>query len=320
MFAVLTRMRKPSPERYSKPLKEIISGLTALEKMDLYGTGTAPSRLDDESAKLLRASISEIYHESDIYEIYEGSVGASPREMRTALLDAAQNPLYDCLSPFAVLEEIGDLCEKTNEYIWLQEKPLEGGYHDHARFRKQLRERLLDLLEDEFRVASGLVDDVRYQELFDRYVMQVSYWVKGERIRNPMTGNYEDPDERLMQEVEALLMSPDEPEQLRHSLINRVAAWAIDHPGEPVDNAVVFPDQIRRLREAAFADRRGAVGRLCRDVAILLREEGSGLGRARSDEAQKVVDRLCQRYGYVPSSVADAAAALVRERFSDVVT
>ena len=57
MFAVLTRMRKPNPDRYEKPLRNLVSELTAIEKMDLFSTGTAPARLDDEAAKLLRAAI-----------------------------------------------------------------------------------------------------------------------------------------------------------------------------------------------------------------------------------------------------------------------
>ena len=131
--------------------------------------------------------------------------------MRTVLLDAAQSSRYECLSPLAVLDELDELCERTGEYALLQEERLPGGYHDHVLFRKTLRQRLLDTFEDEFRVASGLVDETRYSELFERYVTHVSYWVKREKLRNPLTGQYEDPDERLMEEVEALLGAPDEP-------------------------------------------------------------------------------------------------------------
>jgi predicted Ser/Thr protein kinase len=320
MFAVLTRMRRPNPDRYEKPLRDIVSDLTAVEKMDLYSSGFAPSRLDGDTQKLLMTAIPELFGESDAYPIYEGSIGASPREMRTVLLDAAQNPRFDCLSPLAVLEELDRLCERSSEYLFLQEERLPGGYHDHALFRSALRERLLDSFEDEFRVASGLVDETRYNELFERYIMHVSFWVKNEKLRNPMTGQYEDPDERLMREVEALLGSPDRPEQLRHSLINTIAAWAIDHPGEPIDNAMVFSGHIKRLRDAVFADRRIAVARLCRDVVLLLREEGASLDAARLEAARRALQELRDRYGYEASSAADAAVALVRERYGDVLS
>lgn len=320
MFAVLTRMRRPAADRYEKPLRGIVAELSALEKLDLYATGAPPTRLEDESAKILRAAVPALYTESDAYPIYEGSTGASAREMRAVLLDAAQNPHYDCLSPFAVLDELDRLCERTAEYGWLQEERLPGGYHDHALFRKALRERLLDTLEDEYRVASGLVDETRYDELFDRYITHVSFWVKGEKIRNPVTGQYEEPNERMMSEVEAVLGTVDKPEQLRHSLINRVAAWAIDHPGEPVDHARVFAAQLRRLREAAFVERRAAVAKLCRDVMLLTREEGAGLSDQQRGQASDALEQMRTRFGYEDSSSADAAVALVRERFADLLS
>lgn len=319
MFAVLTRMRRPNPDRYEKPLRNLVSDLTALEKMDLFATGTPPSRLDDDGAKLLRSAIGELHSESEQYPIYEGSIGASPREMRTVLLDAAQSPHYQCLSPLAVLDELDRLCARTSEYAWLMEEKVAGGYHDHKLFRQALRKRLLDMLEDELRVASGLVDETRYNELFDRYITHVSYWVKGEKLRNPLTGQYDDPDERLMREVEALLGTADKPEQLRHSLINMIAAWAIDHPGDRVDNTRVFGPQLKRLRDAVFAERRVVVARLCRDIVILLREEGAGLDAERRDAARAAADRLIDKYGYQESSAADAALALVRERFADLL-
>jgi predicted Ser/Thr protein kinase len=320
MFAVLTRMRRPNPDRYGKPLRNVVTDLTAVEKMDLYALGTTPARLDDESAKLLHAAIPQLYTESDTYPIYEGSVGASPREMRTVMLDAAQSPRYDSLSPLAVLEELDKLCERTSEYGWLQEERLPGGYHDHVLFRQALRQRLLDFFEDEFRAASGLVDEARYSELFDRYVTHVSYWVKGEKIRNHMTGQYEDPDERLMREVEALLGSVGKAEQFRHSLISTVAAWAIDHPGQAVDNSRVFAQQLSRLREAVFKDRRVALAKLTRDLWLLIREEeGKALPEAQRQSARELLEQLHQRYGYEAASAADAAGVLIRERFADVL-
>lgn len=320
MFAVLTRMRKPNVERYEGRVRELVADLTAEEKLDLYSSGVAPLRLDDESQKLLRSAIPQLYRESDAYPIYEGSVGASPREMRTVLLDAAQSPHHDCLSPFAVLAELDALCELSSEYAFLQEEKLPGGYHDHVAFRKTLRERLLDSLEDEFRQASGLVDETRYSEMFDRYVTHVSFWVKKEKLRNPMTGQYDEPDERLMSEVENLLGAHDKATDVRHGLISTIAAWAIDHPDRPVDHAQVFAPQLRRLRQAVFGERRAAVAKLCRDVLLLLKEDGTGLDAARRAAAERAVEQLKLRFGYENGSASDAAVALVRERFASLLS
>ncbi len=46
MFAVLTRMRKPNPDKYPRALSNALQGLTALEKMDVYAGERPPERLD----------------------------------------------------------------------------------------------------------------------------------------------------------------------------------------------------------------------------------------------------------------------------------
>src|SRR6185295_13375373 len=141
-FAVLTRMRKPNTDKYPRALSNALSGLTAIEKMDLYANGRSPERLEPDAQKVLRAGVREVFEESDSYPIYEGRIGASPREMRTVLLDAGQSKVYKCLSPLAVLTELDELCDRVSEYEWLQEEQLAGGFHDHKSFREALRARL----------------------------------------------------------------------------------------------------------------------------------------------------------------------------------
>jgi serine protein kinase len=319
MFAVLTRMRKPNPERYTRSVGSIVSTLTALEKMDLYAIGRAPERLDADAQKVLLANVAEIWAESDAYPIYEGRVGASPREMRIVLLDAAQSPKFEHLSPMAVLEEIDALCQRRSEFEWLQQDPIAGGYHDVKQFREALVGRLLAAWEQEMYTASGLVDEQQYAELFDRYVLHVSSWVKKERLFNRVTGGYEDADEKMMREVEKLLDVRSEPQDWRRQLISGIAAYSLDHPGVRIEATQVFPQHLRKMREAIFAERRTAVAKLTKDVVILLREDGVGLDAEHRKDAEETVARLNKRYGYEASSAVEMASMLLRRRFGDIV-
>jgi serine protein kinase len=318
-FAVFTRMRKPNPDRYPRAIGAIVSTLGAVEKADLYAQGKAPERLDNDSQKLLRSAIKEIWSESDAYPIYEGRVGASPRELRVALLDAAQSTAFRCLSPLAVLEEIDALCQRKNEFDWLQQDPIVGGYHDVRVFRDTLLTRLLAASEYELYVTSGFVQEKQYADLFDRYVQHVSVWVKKERLFNRVMQRYEEPDEKMMAEVERLLDVKGDPQDSRRQLISGIAAWALDHPGQKVNAATVFPQHLKRMREAIFADRRQAVASLARDMVLLVREEGTGLDAERRREAQATIDRLIARFGYCTSCAGDAASLLVRRRFQDLI-
>jgi predicted Ser/Thr protein kinase len=318
-FAVLTRMRKPNSDRFGKVLGTAVANLTPMEKADLYAFGRIPERLDTDQQKSLAAGIAEVYAESDAYPIYEGRVGASPREMRVVLLDAAQSPAHACLSPLAVLSEIEELCKRTSEFEWLQQEVAPGGYHDVNLFRESIMERLLGQWELEMYAASGLVEEDRYEELFERYVQHVSVWVKKERIRNKITGEYEEPDEKLMREVEKLMDAKGTPEEARKGMISAVAAWAIDHPGAKVEPKQVFPDALRRMREAMFAGKKRDVALLSKDLVIHVREADSGLDAERKMLASLSLGRLVDKFGYCSECAADMASVLLRKRFGDLI-
>ena len=102
-------------------------------------------------------------------------------------------------------------------------------------------------------------------------------------------------------------------------MISAIAAWAIDHPGLRVEATVVFPQHMRRMREAIFNDRRPAVALLARDVVVLVRDQGTGLDKDRRRDAEAVIDRMIAKFGYCRSCAGDAASMLVRKRFHDLV-
>ncbi len=319
LFAVLTRMRKPANDpRFSRALTALVGDLTPLEKADLYATGTVPSRLSGEQTKELRAGIAALYHESDVHPNYEGRTGASPREMRQVILDAAQHPGYKCLSPFAVLERIADLCNRKAEFDWLRQDAAAGGYYDPKYFMKVLRDRLVEELEDELRSATGLVDEARYVETFERYVFHVSAQIKGEKIRNKLTGRDEPPDEAMMRDTEKAINAVGVPEEFRRNVISRLAAWAIDHPGEKVPYTKLFPNHIQRLKEGFYQDHRRQVVQYTRELMVFLTEEGAGLDADAKRRAQATLDFLKGRFGYCEQCASDAAATLLKDRFADV--
>jgi len=115
--------RKPQIERYPSTLAEVIGKLSPLDKAELYSTGQIPRELPQDRGRELAAHIKDLWHESDTYPIYEGRVGASPREMQSVLLSAASTGAhrYDYVSPLAVLDEIIDLCKQASLYEFLRQ-------------------------------------------------------------------------------------------------------------------------------------------------------------------------------------------------------
>ena len=236
--------------------------------------------------------------------------------MRGVLLNAAQSSSYKCLSPLAVLDEIEALCQSKAEYEWLQQDPLAGGYHDVSDFRTAIFGRLLDAWEEELYRASSFIDEERYAELFDRYVHNVSVWVKKERIRNRVTGEYEEPDEKLMKEVERLLDTTGSADEARKQMISSIAAWALDHPGQRVAPAVVFPHFLQRMREGILGERRPAVARLTRDLVVLVRENAVSASTVSGGDTPKKRWLAWSSSVTARNCAADAASATPTQRDS----
>ena len=254
-FAVLTRLLKPIEERYEERLRPIMARMTAWTKLLAYSGEISEIEMQDGIVPLREATL-QMTKEWQGAHVYEGISGVSARTMRQVILDAAAGPQFDYLSPFAVLDELDRLCEKVQDYAFLKQEPREGGFHDHRAFRLQLREWYLDTFEDELRQASGLVDETSYEELFSRYVTNVSASVKGEKLKNAVTGALEPPDEGLMQEVENLLDINENRPEARASLMGRIAAWAIDNPGQKLAQSRIFRERLQVIRGAVFRERR----------------------------------------------------------------
>lgn len=313
LWAVLTRLRRAQADRYENAvLGRVAADLTAIEKADLYALGKIPERLDADDARELRSGTETVYRESEMSPDYEGLTGASPREIRMLLLDAAHDPRYEGLSPLAVIDRIEAFCAR-GDYQFLKQTP-DRGYFDHRGFIRIVHTRWLDLVDGELRSATGLIEETQYRDLFDRYVMNVSYWVKNERIQNPVTGKYEDPDQDLMSRIESRLdVDKDAADEFRRNMISTIGGAAISRPGQKVDYGRLFPRYIERLREAYYEERRKQVGTIARDILRLLHEEP--LEPERDRAARDTMGRMSERFGYSESSLRDAMGEIVRDRY-----
>ncbi|RMH44003.1 MAG: serine protein kinase PrkA [Deltaproteobacteria bacterium] len=317
LWAVLTRMRKPLAERYPKQVADLVARLTPLQKAELYATGAVPDDYTVDQAKLLRAHLSDLWHESDAYPSYEGRTGASPREMQTVLFNAANSSTFDYVSVEAVLAEIEELTRQVSVYEFLKQEPLPGGYHDHAQFIEIARRKWLDRVDEEVRAALNLVEEGEYQRLFAKYVTHVTYWTRNEKVFNEATGRSEDPDEELMREVERTLEVTGPADEFRKDLIARIGAWSLDHRGQKADYEHIFPKEFRKLRDAYFRQRREIVGRAVRNVVAYLTDGDRVLDDEAKAAARDTIDALVRRFGYIEASARDAVRALAKARYAE---
>jgi len=319
LWAVLTRLKRPIPERYQGELHEIVEDdLAPLEKLRLYDTGEAPDRLSLAQAKVLRKHTPDLYRESEVYPNYEGRSGASAREIKTALFNAAQAGPARCLTPLAVLEELESICKDKTVHDFLQQEVVDG-YHDHEEFVRVVEAEYLDVIDEEIRDSMGFVSESQYRELFLKYVTLVSHWVKGEKLKNAVTGAYEPADEQRMVELEKIVMPPGEDRRnFRRGLISAIGAFRLDHPdGAEIDYAAIFPDLFRRLRDHYFDERKRQLRRSREEVLRYLSDERASLDEKARARVEGTLRTMRERYGYCEHCAQDAILFLMRRRYED---
>ncbi len=316
LWAVLNRLHKPDPEGYDDNLKKHIEALTAAQKADLYDSGLVPGNLDNDEAAQLRDNIKHLRKEDATVWNYEGSNGPSPRLIRQVLLQASLSDNYSCLSPFAVIEQLDELCERVREHQFLEREKQDGGYFDAKGSVAATRDHVLEKIEDDVRTASGLVEETRYLQLMNKYVNHVSHFVKKEKILNTGTGNYEDPDESLMSTVEESLGIQTEKDEFRRTFISRIAAWAIDHPGQRVHAESVFPDYIKKMKNAYFQEHRLKVAKIAKHALMLTREQSVKMDQEMRNAAETMLTNLRTHHDYCDDCVQDALFNVLKDRLN----
>ena len=283
--------RSPIPERYPADVREMVEGLTPLEKMQLYEDGDrARSPAAWPRPGSCKKWLPALYEESDAYPNYEGRTGASAREIKTALFNAAQNPDRPCLSPLAVLEELSALCQGQER---LRVPPAGGGGRlPRPRGVRAHRGGRSTSSRWTPRCASRWAWSPRSSTARSSSATSSTsrHWVKGEKMRNRVTGEMERPDEKRMAEMEAHRHAPGR----RPGRVPPRAHRADRRPpareprGGRWTTRRIFPDLFRRLRAHFFEERKRALqprrgeraqGPLRRAGGAQL--PGAGAGRSR---------------------------------------
>jgi serine protein kinase len=325
LFAVLTRLRQPDPSTYPESIREALTNMTPMEKADLYAGERDPAGLAPEIAREVRAHLTVLLEEAQDEPDYEGSFGASPREMKQIMLNALQDELTEGLSPIGIFAELRSLVKLKSVYEWLKIEP-RGGYHDVDSFVDQVRERWLSRVDDQVRSAMGLVNHAQYLELFTRYILHVSYTLKGERIYNEATGRSEDPDKALMGELERT-WKVDDADVHRRELVARVGAWRVDHPGADIDYHRLFPDLFDAMEQDYYAKQRSGLANRTRHALKVLDELESEeafvpdpltdeLGERDRARAREAIETLESRDGYQRWAIRECLGTLLGERYS----
>jgi serine protein kinase len=266
MWAVLTRLVQPKH-----------ANLTLLQKLKLYNGKTLPGFTEDNVIELKREAVNEGMH------------GISPRYIQDKISNAiVAHPDEDSVNPFMVLHEL-EAGLRHHSLITSQEQ-----LQHYKELLSVVKEEYEDIVKNEVQRAIAADEDA-LARLCSNYIDNVKAYTQREKVRNRYTGNYEEPDERLMRSVEEKIDIPEgRKDDFRREIMNYIGALAID--GKRFDYKTNERLQ-KALELKLFEDQK--------DTIKLTSLVSNVMDKATQEKIDVVKSRLIRNYGYNESSATD---------------
>jgi serine protein kinase len=320
LFAVLTRLRCPQVKNYEdKKLANITTNLNPLEKALFLAKEKTPERLDSESKQVLDNGYDTLLNEFEFENLYEGKFGISPRDIKNIIYKLTSR--YESITFIEIIEYLQRLISKKNNYDFLNMTP-QADYHHPARFIALIKEYCLDIFDRELRDCLGMVDDRSYEDYIRRYIENITAINKGEKIKNSITGQYESADSYIVKEFETSIALKEKSETFRSYLLSKLGAYSLDHPGQPIQYTVVFPDVVDKLKESFRNEQKKVIQIISRNHVFFEAEQVKSETESTSplsDENRKLIGdllkNLIEKYGYGQKGALSVLKFLIKERY-----
>ena len=265
MWGVLTRLEDPKK-----------ASLSLMQKLKLYNGRAIPGFTEDNVKELRKEARRE------------GMDGISPRYIQDKLSNALVNDAHSTINPFMVLNE------------------LEKGMKHHSlvadeETRKKYRELLGEVKKEYENIVKTEVqkaisaDEDAIGRLCGNYVDNIKAYTQREKVKNRFTGEYEDPDERLMRSIEEKIEIADaRKDDFRREIMNYIGALSLD--GRSFDYR--SNERLHRALESKlFEDQKDSI-KLSSLVSNVVDE-------ATQQKIDVVKARLIRDYGYNDESATD---------------
>ncbi len=318
LFAVMTRLRCPQVKNYQdKKLANIATNLNPLEKALFLAGDGAPDRIDYESTQILEANKREVEGEFEYENLYEGKFGISPRDIKALIYKLSSRK--GKITFIDVIEKLEKLITKKNDYDFLNMTP-QADYHHPARFIALIKEYCFDFFDRELRDSLGMVDDRSYEDYIRRYIENIIAQTKGEKVRNTITGKYEDVDMYVVEEFEKSINLKEDAVKFRSQLISRLGAYSLDNPGKKLEYVEVFPNLSEKLQESFRDEQKKTIQIISRNIVfyeaeLTNKDDATPLSKENRKLIDNVIEALHTKYGHSKEGALMVMKALIKERY-----
>lgn len=200
MWAILTRLEPPKN-----------ASLTLLQKLKLYNGKSLPGFTEDNVKELREQALTEGMH------------GISPRYVQDKISNAlVAHPDATSINPFMVLNEIE---AGLKHHTLITSEEMRNHYRELLGVVKEEYE---NIVKNEVQRAIAADEDA-LARLCGNYIDNVKAYTQREKVKNKFTGQYQEPDERLMRSIEEKIDIPDSrKDDFRREIMNYIGALSID--------------------------------------------------------------------------------------------
>jgi len=321
LFSVMTRLRFPQTKNYeNKKLANIATNLSPLEKVYLYAGSHLSEKLDMESQQLLKNQRHLIESEFEFENLYEGKFGMSPRDMKNVIYKISSQ--HKNVTFLEVVEYLQVLINQKSEYDFLN-MASQGDYHNPVRSIALIREVMLNQFDRELRDSLGIVDELSYEEYICRYIENINAVIKNEKVKNTITGKFEEVDQFFIQEFEKSINMKENADHFRSQLISKMGAYFLDHPNEKIEYKVIFPDLVDLLKESFRVEQQKVLKIVSKNLLIFEAELDSSekekskisLSEENRELISKVMKNLTEKYHYSFDGAISLLKCILKERY-----
>ena len=266
MWAVLTRLEHPKKH-----------DLTLLQKLKLYDGKTLPGFTQDNVKELRKETARE------------GMDGISPRYVQDKISNALVSQRSETsINPFLVLNEL-ESGLKQNSLITNEE--LKKHYIELLGVVKQEYD---EIVKNEVQRAIS-ADEEAIKRLASNYIDNVKAYTQKEKVKNPYTGQDEEPDERLMRSIETKIDIPESrKDDFRREIMNYIGALAVEGRSFVYDTNERLH---RALEQKLFEDQK--------DTIKLTSLVSNAIDKDTQQKIEVVKDRMIRDFGYNDESASD---------------
>lgn len=267
MWAVATRLSPPTNRQ-----------LSLVQKLKLYNGKMLPGYTEDSVIELRKEAVGQD----------EGLRGISPRYIQDKISNAlVSDKQQGSINPFLVLNEL----ESGMRNHSLVNEAQASEYKELIGLVKQEYE---DIVKSEVQRAIS-ADEEALSRLCGNYIDNVKAYTQKERVKNKYTGQFEDPDERLMRSIENKIDIPDSrKDDFRREIMNYIGALAVE--GKKFDYRT--NERLHRALELKlFEDQKDSI-KLSTIVSNVVDKE-------TQEKIDIVKERMIRNYGYDEVSATD---------------